>query len=77
MKNITPLRQILTEHGLTMSDVISRGIPQGTVAAHYYGAREISLRSARRYADLLGIPLADFITPASPTKPSGQENADG
>lgn len=81
MKAKTVFQKVLDAHGLTLSEVIARGIPKGTACAHYYGIRNLSLSSAFRYAERLKIPLTDLVQPtATPTTPpepaSGQGNDD-
>lgn len=78
MKTETVFRKALGAHGLTISDVIAHGIPKGTVLAHYYGIRSLSLRSAFRYAERLKIPLTDLVKPTvTPTTPPEPEPGKG
>lgn len=57
----THFSKILAEQGLSPADVAVMGIPYGTVLSHYYGTREMSLKTARRYATALNVPLSKIV----------------
>lgn len=44
-----------------MRDVEKAGIPYNTVVTHCLGTSVMTLRSARRYSEKLGIPIAEII----------------
>ena len=78
MKTETIFQKALDARGLTISDAIAHGIPKGTVLAHYYGIRGLSLRSALRYAERLKIPITDLVQPtATPTTPPEPDRGEG
>lgn len=61
MQNETPLRKALRARGLSMRDAARAGIPYRTIVGHCTERRQMTLRSARRYAEKLGIPIAEII----------------
>ena len=67
----TPLGRALTARGLSMREAAKHGIPYVTIAQHVRGARRMSMTSAYRYADILGIPVVELIEtpPTTPTTP--------
>lgn len=71
MKTETPLRRALRVRGLSMREASKSGIPYQTIVGHSLGLRRMTLTSAQRYTDLLGIPILELIdaTPATPTTP--------
>ena len=64
----TRFRKILEAKGLKPVSVAALGFPYGTVIAHYYGAREMSLSTAKRYATVLKIPLWELLGEPSPAQ---------
>ncbi len=65
MKN-THFRQLLDSLGLTPSDIASKGFPYGTVLSHYYGTRQMSLETAKRYSAILKIPFWEVLNEPAP-----------
>lgn len=55
-KFMNTLKQIITERGLSLTDISKMGISYRTLYAHYSGKRKISAESAILYEQLLGIP---------------------
>lgn len=68
MKKQTPLRTALSKRGISLAEVVKKGIPFGTAASHFYGYREMTVSYVQRYASLFGIPLEELI-PTPPTPP--------
>lgn len=67
---------------MTMRQASRCGIPYATIVAHCLGTRGMTVKTAKRYAHLLGIPLTELVaaepvgseTPSNlPTKETGDE----
>ena len=67
MKNETPIRRALRLRGISMREAAATGIPYMTIVQHSLGLRQMSLASAKRYADRLGIPILELIDAPTPT----------
>lgn len=78
MKTETPLRRALRARGLSMREAAKAGIPYQTIVGHSLGLRRMTLTSAQRYTDLLGIPILELIDAAqsTPTTPPGDAGAE-
>ena len=64
----THFRKILESKGISPTQLADLGMSYGTVLAHYYGRRQMSLQTAKRYAKLLKIPLLELIDTSTPAK---------
>lgn len=67
MKKHTPLRIALSKRGISLTDVVSKGIPLGTAASHYYGYREMTVPYVQKYAETFGILVEELVPTATPT----------
>lgn len=58
---MTNFRRILNERGMTPTSAARvSGVPYDTIAAHYYGKKNLSPESAMRYEATLGIPKEEL-----------------
>ncbi len=50
----------LESRGISPSDASAKGIPLATVQKHYYGSRNVGIKSVLKYEDILGIPRSEL-----------------
>lgn len=62
----THFRKLLASQGLTPADVARLGFSYGTVLSHYYGSRRMSLKTAKRYGDILKISFWELLEEPAP-----------
>ena len=50
----------LESRGISPSDASAKGIPLATVQKHYYGSRNVGIKSVLKYEEILGIPRSEL-----------------